>query len=195
MKKYLIILAIFLGMLTAQPAQAVHDLVFISAVVKFDDSTCSVELEIFGDNQNGFIDEDRITLNGILLVTLAGVIAEGINDPDGNHNAGAKILAVSSSFGLNILQGDMFFDDGFCASFDQNAIFAFLIDTTTLVDEIFASQTSGFGADNTAISKDSANATPKFINLMGTTLVIANNRTQTLIIGTSSTGGGCSLRK
>jgi len=195
MKKYLAISILFLGTVFAQPAQGVHDLVFISAVVKFDDSTCAVELEISGDNQNAFIDEDQIKLNGVLLVTLAGVIAEGINDPDGNHNTGAKILASSSTFGFNILQGDMTFSDDFCVDFDQDAIFTYLIDTTTLIDEIAASEASGFGADNTAISKSSSGATPKFINLMGTTLTIANNRNQTLVIGTNSTGGGCSLRK
>ena len=195
MKSILSIFILLAGVVISPPAQALHDLVFISAVVKFNDTTCAVELEISGDDQNAFTDQDQINLNGSLLITLAGVVAEGINDPDGNHNTGAKILAVSSSFGLNILPGDMTFSDDFCVGFDQDAVFAYLIDTTTLIDTLLASAAVGFGADNTAISKDSAGATPRFINLMGTTLTIANNRNQTLVIGTNSTGGGCSLRK
>lgn len=176
-------------------ALADHDLVFINSVIKFNDDSCAIELEIFGDNQDGFTDQDNLQVDGVLLTDFTSLVDSGINDAGGNHNTGARILAVSNAFRDNVLAGDLSFSNDHCAAFDAQAVFSYFIDGADLIDSIDASQVSGFGENNTAIVKDNENADPKFLNLEGDTLVIENNREQAVVIGTNSPGGGCSLMR
>jgi len=122
-----------------------HDLVFIRSLVKFNDTTCSVELEIYGDDQDGFTDADNVKIDGEVLVNFSGLVAGGINESGANHNAGDRILIASSAFNSNILRGDITFNNDQCERFSPDSFFSYNIDGDILIDSIDTAQFTGFG--------------------------------------------------
>lgn len=191
------VLLIFLSMPIV--SYAVHDLVFISAIIKLSDTECAVELEIFGDDQNAFQDDDSIKLDGTVLVTLEAVIDAGINDADGNNGTGANILGASPSFEDETgLQADLMFDDSKCADFLSGVVFGFFIDGDTLIDSVDSSEFDDFGKNDTAITKSDNDDEPDFKDLTDSAFRIHNNSNGTVIIGSNTgrkSGIQCSLIK
>lgn len=186
MKKSLIMIAalIFLGY--PFMAHAVHDLVFISTIVKFSETECAIELEISGDNQNGFVDEDSIKLNGEVLVSLMAVIDAGINEEGGANDTGDTILATSDSFDTaNGIDGDLTIADGKCAEFDQDAVFGFFINGDEEIDAIDASEFDGFGNNKTAIFREAVGKEAKLLDLTDTGVQLFNNAGVSVVVGSS----------
>lgn len=191
MKKQFLALLIlpfwFFILLFSIPAQAAHHLVFVSTILKFSDADCAIELTISGNNQDAFVAEDDIRIDDETVVTLTGVVDAGINDADGNNDAGDFILSGSVSFdeshGINV---DLAFDDENCANLDADATIAFFNDGIDEIDSIDASDVEGFEGDNTAITKTSSGGTPTLVDLGGdeaASVTLTNNAGESVTLG------------
>lgn len=183
------------SLLVSFSAFADHHFVHISSIVKFDDTDCAIELTIDSDDQDAFVAEDNITIDGVEIATFTDFIAGSINASNGNNDDGDKILITSESFdGAHDIDADITFDDSACADLDSTAVVAFNNvddDVTSTPDEINLADAEGFG-DDTAVFKDSANDTPTLVDLTEDDLSIGNNSgdTATLDSSSSSSGGG-----
>lgn len=172
-----------------------HHFVHISSIVKFDDTDCAIELTIDADDQDAFVAEDNITIDGVETATFVDFIAGSINASNGNNDDGDKILITSDSFdGTHDIDADITFDDSSCADLDSDAVVAFNNvddDVTSEIDTIDLSDAEGFD-DDTAVFKDSANDTPTLVDLTEDDLSIGNNSgdSATLDSSSDSTGGG-----
>lgn len=188
-------LLLIASLLVSFSALADHHFVHISSIVKFDDTDCAIELTIDSDDQDAFVAEDNITINGVEVATFTDFIAGSINASNGNNDDGDKILITSESFdGSHDIDADITFEDSSCADLDSDAVVVFLnVDSSveTTIDTIDLSDVDTFD-DDTAVFKDSANDTPTLLDLTEDDLSIANNSgdTATLDSSSDSTGGG-----
>lgn len=160
------------------PAHAVHHLVFINSVIKMNDASCAVELEISGANQNGFTDTDQISFSNATIPVKVTDFADffaTINASDGNNDTGDTILAASTTFASDSgITADLGFDDSLCASLAGQTVVDFDIDESTNIDSIDLGSIDSFG-DNTAVVKTSSSATPELVDLTAEALTIKNN--------------------
>jgi hypothetical protein len=177
--RFLLLLACL--MVLTSSARADHDLVFISAVVKIDDTDCAIELTISGNNQDAFVAADSIQVDGDVLVTLENLIEDGINQSGSNNDSGDKILVGSVSFeDEQDIAADLVFSDSECASLDNANVVGYYIDedddgaAENEIDTVAISDFSDFDADS-ALTKTSASATPELEDLTETSVTLTNN--------------------
>ncbi len=195
--KHFSLLALLASIMLPTLAQADHHLVFVSAIAKLSDTDCAIELTISGDDQDAFVAEDFIDLDGNEVATFESVM-DAINAEDGNNDTGDTILFGSVEFdeshdGLNV---DVAFENSICADLDDSSVVAFFNDTTTEIDQIDIGDVDGF-TDDTAITKASTSATPEFVDLGDDTVTLTNNAGDAAILGTEATtatsASSCSL--
>lgn len=201
-------LTVLLGIAAGLPlsAAAEHDLVFISSVVKVDDSDCAIELTISGNDQDAFVNADSIQVDGDVLVTMENLIEAGINESASENDKGDHILAGSVSFeDEHDIAADLVFSDSECATLDNANIVGYYIDedsdgeTDQEIDTVEISDFSDFDADS-ALTKTSRTATPELKDLTETSVTLTNNAGEEVKIeaasSSTSTGGlrtTCSL--
>ena len=193
MKKFFSLTLVMASLLLSFFAVADHHFVHISSIVKFDDTDCAIELTIDSDDQDAFVAEDNVTLDGVEIITFADFIAGSINASNGNNDEGDKILITSESFdGAHDIDADITFDDSACADLDSAAVVAFLnVDSSveTTIDTLDLADVDTFG-DDTAVFKDSSSDTPTLVDLTEDDFSIGNNSGDTATLDSSSSTGG-----
>lgn len=204
--RFPLFIIVILSVLVPFGVWAEHDLVFISAVVKVDDSDCAIELTISGNDQDAFVNADSIQVDGDILVTLENLIEAGINESGGENDASDNILAGSVSFeDEHNIAADLVFSDSECATLDNANIVGYYIDqdddgeTDEEIDTVEISDFSDFNADS-GLTKTSRTATPELEDLTETSVTLTNNAGENVEIeavsSSTSTGGlrtNCSL--
>jgi hypothetical protein len=193
MKKLFSLTLVMVSLLLSFFAFADHHFVHISSIVKFDDTDCAIELTINSDDQDAFVAEDNVTLDGVEIATFADFIAGSINASNGNNDEDDKILITSESFdGAHDIDADITFDDSACADLDSDAVVAFLnVDSSveTTIDTLDLADVDTFD-DNTAVFKDSSSDTPTLVDLTEDDFSIGNNSGDTATLDSSSSTGG-----
>ncbi|EKD41909.1 MAG: hypothetical protein ACD_73C00446G0003 [uncultured bacterium] len=196
MKKNILIVFVCFLILSPALALADHHLVFISTLIRINDTECAIELTLSGANQDAFATTDNIRFDSTAIVTFENLL-DSINADDGNNDVGDNILITSNSFETSSgITADLTFADSNCADLGAETIVEFNNDGSTLIDSIDISEIPDF-RDNTAITKTSLSATPDLVDLDLDSVTIGNNSAQRATLGeiTTDAGVGCSLQK
>lgn len=171
--------------LLSRPVWADHHLIFISQVIKLSDSSCAVELELSGDNQDGFQDSDLVEFNDEEIFNFSS-IKESLNASGGANDAGDHVLATSSSFASeNSVTADISFTDSHCANLTSETTVDLFIDGFNTVDTLNLSTAVSSFVSERAVTKTAANGNATLIDLSTDSVTVTNNGGSTDVIRAS----------